>query len=156
MGWQEDQGRQDEGAEVSRNNGTGSKINIRRFREEDLGDMDTLMPEGVHPLNKDSFRGVTLVAQNGKGIVAFISAKKMDNGGVFIDWFKPSALDKTQAGIDLFQEMIRRMAKKNPPRIGAIISTNDVEGAKAMNALFGEGSYKGPAHVFSVEAKTDE
>jgi hypothetical protein len=156
MGWQEDQGRQDEGAELSRNNGTESKINIRRFREEDLGDMDKLMPEGVHPLNKDSFRGLTLVAQNGKGIVAFISAKKMDDGGIFIDWFKPSALFESKAGIGLFQEMMRRIGRKNPPRVVAIISTANLDGAKAMNAAFGEGSYKGTAHVFAVEANTDE
>jgi len=136
-----------------------SEIRVRRFTKNDKDAIRLLIEEwGMADFPEEEFQSMTLVAQNGQGIVGMIQAKSMDDGTYVLENFLVSK-DKTWAGrglkpnrvgLTLYREMIERLKAKKPRRIAAVINVNNPHTARILYKLFGSESYRGVAHIFMV------
>jgi hypothetical protein len=136
-----------------------AEIKIRRFTKNDMEAVRALIREwDLSDFAPEEFNSMTLVAQNGSGIVGMIQAKAIDDGTYVLENFLVSknktwagrGLKPNRVGLKLYRGIIQRLAEKKVRRIAAVINITNPHTARIMYKLFGANAYKGMAHIFMV------
>jgi len=134
-------------------------LRIRRFTKNDIEAANALVERwGFPPFLDPGRMGMTLVAQNGQGLVGLLEAKSTQGGTYVLENFfvlpektwAGRGIRPNRIGLKLYREMVKRLSEKKAKRIVAIVDARNPHLARIVYKLFGKESYLGLSHLFVV------